>query len=125
MDEADLSDGGDAVLVQQVQFLAGLEPDGLAGSNADFGAGAGVAPDAGLAGLDVEDAKAAQLDAVVLGERLFHGVEDGVDCGFGLDARKAGAFDHSLNEVLLDQSGSPFFFEQGRTAAGQSFCRAP
>jgi len=44
--------------LQRVQFLAGLEAHRLTGGDADLGAGAGVAADAGFACADAEDAKA-------------------------------------------------------------------
>src|SRR5271163_1351060 len=56
--------------IERVQLLAGLEADGLAGRYADFGAGAGVAADAGFAGADAEDAKSAQFDALAGGQGL-------------------------------------------------------
>ena len=46
-------------LVEEVEFFAGLEADGFAGSDADFGSGARVAAYAGFAGFDVEDSEAA------------------------------------------------------------------
>ena len=54
--------------LQRVQFLAGLEAHRLAGGDADLGAGAGIAADAGFAGADAEDAKAAQFDALAGGQ---------------------------------------------------------
>jgi len=42
-----------------VEVFAGFEADGFAGRDADLGAGARVAADAGLARLYGEDAKAA------------------------------------------------------------------
>ncbi len=97
-----------AVLVEELEVLAWLEADGLAGGDGDLGAGAGVAADAGLAGLDGEDAEAAELDAVAFGEGALHGFEDGVDGGLGLDAREPGAFDDPENEVLLDHGWVAF-----------------
>jgi hypothetical protein len=86
-----------------VQLFTGLEANSLSGGNGDFRSGAGVASNAGLARLNGEDAEAAKLDAVALAKSLFHGLEDGIDSGFRLDAWKSGAFNYSLDEVLLDQ----------------------
>jgi len=47
-----------------VQFLAGLEPNSFSRSDADFGAGAGIAADSGFAGAYAEYAKSAQFDAL-------------------------------------------------------------
>jgi hypothetical protein len=85
-----------------VEFFAGLEAYGTAGGDADLGSGAGVAAYSGFAGLDGEDAEAAELDAIAFAEGGLHGLEDDVDGSFGLDARKSCAFDHALDEVLFD-----------------------
>ena len=90
-----------------MQLFAGLEADSLSGRDGDLGSGTGIASDAGLAWLYGEDAESAQLNAVALAKRLFHGLEDGIDGGFRLDAGKPGSFDNSLDEILLDQVGSP------------------
>lgn len=90
-------------LVEQVEVLAGFEADGFTGGDGDFGTGAGVAADAGFAGFDGEDAKAAQLDAVARGQRVLHRLKDGIDGGFRLDARQSGALYNTLNKVVLDQ----------------------
>jgi hypothetical protein len=103
MDEAGLSRSQDEELVQQVQFFAGLEPNGLAGGYADLGTGAWISSNACLAGLDVEDAKSAEFDAVIACERLLHGFENCVDGGLCLDAWQSGTLHYALNEVLLDQ----------------------
>lgn len=58
-------------LVEFVQVFAGFEADGSAGCDADFGSGARVAPDAGFAGPDVEDAETPELDAISFGKRSF------------------------------------------------------
>jgi hypothetical protein len=89
--------------VEGLEVLAGFEADGFAGGDADLGAGSGIAADAGLAGLDGEDAKAAEFDAIAFDEALLHGVEDRVDGGFRFAANQTGAFNDSLNEILLDQ----------------------
>jgi hypothetical protein len=90
-------------LVEGLEVFAGFEADGFTGSDADLGTGAGIAADAGFAGLDGEDAEAAELDAVAFNEALLHGVEDGVDGGFRLGANETGAFYDSLDKILLDQ----------------------
>ena len=91
-------------LVEDVEVFAGFEADGFAGRDGDFGSGAGVAADACFAGLDGEDAKASELDAVALDQGLLHGVEDGVHGGFGLGAYESGAFDDTLDEILFDHA---------------------
>ena len=100
-----------------MEFLAGLEADGFTGCDGDFGAGAGISPDAGLARLDREDAEAAKLDAVAFDERSFHALEDGVNRRFGFRAWQSGSFDNPLYQVLLNhlsKDPSPGFRNGGR-----------
>ncbi len=89
-------------LVDDVELLAGLEADGFAGCDGDFGAGAWIAAYAGLAGLYGKDAETAEFDAVAFDEALLHGFEDGVDCSFCFGPDQPGTFDDTLNEILLD-----------------------
>src|SRR6266436_1604506 len=65
--------------LEALEFFAGLEADGFAGRNVDFFTGAGIAANAGLARLDAENAKAAELDALAAAEGLLEGFEDGFD----------------------------------------------
>ncbi len=90
-----------------MEFLARLETNRLPGRDADFGAGAGIAADAGFAGTDVEDAKAAQLDALAFGKGALEGLEYRIDSGLGLVALQAGAFNHLVNDVLFYQGFPP------------------
>jgi len=91
------------LVVEQVQFFSRLETDGFSWRDADLGAGARVAADAGLAGTHVEDAEAAQLDPLALGQGAFERLEDRVDSRLGLVALQAGAFNHLVNNVLFYQ----------------------
>ena len=94
-------------LVHLVQFFSGLEAYGLAWCDADLGSGARVASDAGLAGLDGEDAEATQLDAVARNQRLFHAAEDGIDRALRLRSGKSGSLDDPLDQVLFNQLRPP------------------
>lgn len=89
-----------------MKVFAGLEADGFAGFDGDFGSCAGVAAYAGFAGFDGENAEATKLNAVAGDHALFHAEEDGVYGGLGLDAGKAGALDDFLDEILLDHPES-------------------
>jgi hypothetical protein len=89
-----------------MQFLAGLETHGFSGGNADFSAGTGVAANSGFACADTEDAKSAQFDALSGRKSLFEALEDGINGGFRLGARQAGALDHVMDDVLLNQWGN-------------------
>ena len=90
-----------------MQFFAGLEADGFARRDADLGAGARIAANAGFAGTHVEDAEAAQFDALALGERVLEGLEHCVDSRFSLVALQAGALNHLVNNVLFYQCLPP------------------
>ena len=90
---------------ERVQFFAGLEAHSFAGSDADLGAGAGIAADAGFAGADAEDAKPAQFDALAGRQSLFQALEDRIHRSLSLGAGQARALDHVMNDVLLNQSG--------------------
>ncbi len=90
-----------------MKFFAGLEAHSFAGRDADFGAGAGIAPNARLPRADIEDAKAAQLDALTLGERALEGLEDGIDGSLGFVPLQAGTLNYLVNDVLLYQGFLP------------------
>src|SRR5581483_6451271 len=51
-------------LFDRLQFFPGFEAHRFPWRNTDFRSGAGIAPDPGFPGTDIEDAKATQLDAV-------------------------------------------------------------
>src|SRR6267143_193809 len=92
--------------LETLELFTGLEADGFAGRNVDFFTGAGIAADAGLAGLDAENAKAAELDALAAAEGPLEGFEDGFDglLGFGAaDVRRGddGVYDVQLNHTSL------------------------
>jgi hypothetical protein len=89
-------------LGEQVQLFTRLETDGLARSDSDFGPGAGVASNAGLAWLDCEDTEAAEFNAVTGYQGLFHAVEDGIDRRLSLGSWEPGAFYNALYEVLFN-----------------------
>jgi len=89
-------------LIEEMELLTRLEANSLAGSDADLSSGARIAADAGLTGLDGEDAKTAQLNAVAAAESRLHGVENHVDCRFCLGAGQTRTLDYSLNQILLD-----------------------
>ena len=86
-----------------MQLFAGLETNSLAGSYADFGAGAGISSNSGFASANAEHAKAAQFNAFPSSQSLFEAFKDGINGSLGLGARQPGAFDHLVNNVLFDQ----------------------
>src|SRR3954466_9556867 len=88
--------------VDGLQFFARLEANGLAGRNADLCACARVATDTSFARTHVEDAEAAEFDAVALGERFLHGLEDGLNGHLGFCLGDAGLGHHFVDDIELD-----------------------
>jgi hypothetical protein len=93
--------------VDRLQLFPGFEANGLSGRNGNFGAGARIASDAGLARAYVEDAKAPQLNAIALGERFFHALENSFDGELGFGLGDAGFIDDFVNDIQLDHEGLP------------------
>src|ERR1700730_1732076 len=89
-------------LVDRLQLLAGLEANRLARRNRYLGAGARVAPYAGLARPHVKHSKASQFNAVALGQRSSHAFENGFHGQFGLGFGNAGLVHHFIDDVELD-----------------------
>jgi hypothetical protein len=87
-----------------LQFLAGLEAHGLPWRNAYFGARPGVTTDSSLAGFYVKDTKTAKFNAVVSGEGLFHGFEDGLDRYFRFGLGDACAVYDFIDDIQLYQT---------------------
>jgi hypothetical protein len=87
-----------------LEFFAGFEADGLPGGNADFFASAGIAADTGFAGLDAEDAEAAEFDALAAAESLLEGFEDGFDSLLGFGAADERLGDNRIHDVQLDHT---------------------
>jgi hypothetical protein len=88
-----------------LQFFAGFEADCFAGWDADFFAGARVAADAGFAGLDAEDAEAAEFDALAAAESLFQRIKDGFDGLLGFGAADESFGYNRIHDVQLDHTG--------------------
>lgn len=94
-------------LVEEMEFFARLEANGLAGSNHHFGSSPRVATDASLAWLDGEDSEAAKLNAVTGDEGLLHTLEDGIDGGFSFGSGETGTFNNPLYQILLNHLEPP------------------
>src|SRR5580704_9030939 len=99
-------------LLQRLQLLAGFETHRFAGWNGDLGAGARVAADPGLAWADVEDAEAAQLDALTVRQSPLHALKNCFHSHLGLGLGDAGFVDHFVDDVELDH-GLPLCSPQG------------
>jgi hypothetical protein len=89
-----------------MQFLAWLETNSLAGCDAHFGAGAGIAANPGFAGADTENAESAQFDALPRGQGLLEALEDRIHRGFRFGPRQSGALDYMMDDVLFNQWGT-------------------
>jgi hypothetical protein len=101
--------------IEKVEFFTWLEADGFAGSDADFGACTGIAADPGFARANIENAEAAQLDALALGEGTLEALEYSIHGSLRLVALKAGTLDHMVNDVLFYQG----FLRSGEQSASR------
>ena len=86
-----------------MELFAGLEANSFARGDADLSARTGIAANAGLAGPNAEYAEAAKFNPLARCQRLFQALEDCIYRCFCLRARQAGALNHLMNDVLLDQ----------------------
>ena len=86
-----------------MKLFARLEADGFARGNADFGTRAWVAPDTCLTGADTEDSETAEFDAFTCCQGLLEPLKHRIDGRFCFSSRQAGALDHMMNNILLDQ----------------------
>ena len=108
-----------------LQFLAWLEADGLAGGNVYFLTGARIATDAGFAGLDGEDAKAPEFDALAAAQSVLQGFEDGFHGVFCLGPSNAGSRDHLVDNIQLNQrSSEPIAKMEAYARHGLAGCQA-
>jgi dCTP deaminase len=95
-----------------VKFLARLETHCPSRSNRNLGPGPRIPPNPSLAWPYVEHAKTSQLNSLSVRKRVLEAFKDRVNGMLGLVARQAGTFNHSMNNVLLDQfstSTEPLF----------------
>src|SRR5687768_11052224 len=88
------------------QFLPRLEADGVSGRDLHLDARLGIAADAFLPLLDLEDAEAAELDALPARERVPQPLDHRVDRLGRLHARDLRGFRHLVDDVRLDHGPS-------------------
>src|SRR5262249_27005004 len=62
----------------------------------------------------IENPKAAQFDALAMGQGFFHAAEHGLDRQFGLGLGDAGFIDHFVNDVELYHESAPSSCSGGR-----------
>jgi hypothetical protein len=84
-------------LAERLEILARLEANGFAGGNGDLGTGARITSNTGFAGLDGEDAEAAELDTVAAAQGVLHRFKNSVHGGFCLRPWKACALNYPLD----------------------------
>jgi hypothetical protein len=99
--------GRELLSVEHVQLFTGLETHSLTRRDAHLRTGPGIASNAGLARANIEDAKAAQFNALALGQSALQGFEHRVHSGFGLVALQPGPFNYLMNDVLFNQCLPP------------------
>jgi len=95
---------GEPRCLDRLQLFAGLEADCFARGNINFLTGAGVATDARLARLDVEDAETAEFDPASAAQGGLQSFKNGFHGLFGLRARYAGTGDDCVYDVELDHA---------------------
>jgi len=89
-------------LVDRLQLFARLETHSLAGRDADFGAGARVASDAGFARTNVEDAETSELDAITQRQSLLHALKDGFHRHFSFGFGDASLVYDFVDDIEFD-----------------------
>src|SRR5579863_6680489 len=106
-----------------LQFFFGLEADGFAWRDVDLFAGARIAANAGLAGLDAEDAEAAQFDTLAAAERVLERFEYRLDRLFRLGAADVWrrCIDDGIHDVQLDHTILPLVLADAR--GGSASCQ--
>jgi hypothetical protein len=87
-----------------VVVVGGLEADSPSWRDAHFLAGAGVAADASLAGLDLKHAEAAEFDSFAALHREPHRFEYRIHGYLGLDLGDIRGARHLVHDVDLDHA---------------------
>ena len=87
-----------------LQVFAGLEPNRASRRDAHFLARAGIAADAPLAWLHLEDPESSQLDPLAALHRGPHRVEHRVDGHLGFHLGDVGDLRHFVDDVDLDHA---------------------
>src|SRR5688500_1046139 len=85
-----------------LEILARLEADGAPGWDLHFLARPGIAADAALPGLHLEDAEPPQLDPLPAHHGVLHRVEHGLDRDLGLELGDVDGLRDLVDDVPLD-----------------------
>ena len=99
-------------LLQRLEFLTWFKAHRFAGRDGNLGAGSRVTANAGFSGLDGEDAKTAQFNAVTLFECALHFPEDSFHGHFGLRFGDSCLVDNFVYDVEFDQGVPQFRIER-------------
>ena len=94
-------------LINRLQLFPRLKPHRPARRNGNFGSGARIAPDPGLARTHVEYAKSPQLNTIRARQRFLHALENRFHRQLGLGLGDAGSGDHFVDDVELNHWGLP------------------
>jgi hypothetical protein len=98
--------GERAATLDGLQLFARLEANGFPRRDGDLFPGPWIAPDAGFARLDREDAKAAEFNPIVFLQGRLHGIEYAIHGHLGFRARDSSSFNHLINDIEFDH-GDP------------------
>src|ERR1700683_922577 len=90
--------------LKSLKFLTRLESNCFTRWNINLLAGSRVTSNAGFAGLDVENAKAAEFDTFAAPEGVLHRFEDGFDGMLGLGSGDIGLGYHGIYDIELDHN---------------------
>jgi hypothetical protein len=85
--------------LSRLKFFSRLKPDGLARRNVGDFSRSRIASNAALPGLDDEHAEAAQFYALAALQRLFHRLEQRLNCYFGFDLWNASLIGNLIDYV--------------------------
>jgi hypothetical protein len=91
----------------RLQFFAWFEADCFAGRDRNLFAGPRIATHAAFPRLDDKYPEAAQFNPFTSCQRLFHGMEKGIDGLFGLHLGHAGSIGYTVNNIKFDHGFGP------------------
>ena len=92
-------------LIDGLQLLTRLEPDGLPRRNVYLRASAGIAPDSGLTWPDVKYAEATEFDPLTVAQRFFHAFKDSLHGQLCFGLGDTCLIDHFVDDIELNHLG--------------------
>ena len=94
-------------LVDRLQFLPWFESNRFTGWDGNLGASARIAPDPGLAGTNIEYAKATQFDAIAARQCVLHALKNGFNRQFSFRFSNACSGNDFIDDVELNHKRLP------------------